>query len=186
MAHSQTVKLQAYTLFLQGNTYESIADDLKENFSLQSLSPTTVRNWAESEDGQGETWHDHRRKVMNMCRHHVEVQTAGKAAAIRQKAETIQEALYDQITGEKAPKATSLEGATYAFKTISEFVLSLEKASENMAPLAIVQSILEIFRDIPEVNQAIEKHWPVIRDEIKKRMSQSQGPVIEVSSISHG
>jgi HD-GYP domain-containing protein (c-di-GMP phosphodiesterase class II) len=109
-------------------------------------------------------------------RRNVEEAAATKLADLRSKSETILEALYNQITA-KSPKVKSFEGAVYAFKTISEFSLALdEKNSEQLHPLLVVQAMLEVFQEIPEVRRAIKGNWERIYREIQDRLKMEQAP----------
>lgn len=185
MAYNDSVKLRAYNLFLQSLSYEAIAETIRREFNLNKLSPTTVRNWAEKADAGGGTWIEYRQNVRALMRRNVNEANAGRAAEIQSKAETIQQALFDRITSEEAPKVSSMEGGAYAFKTISEFILALDKKNgSDMSPLLVVQAMLEIFKEIPDVRRAIEKHWKYIRDRIDGRMNGDSAAVIEVKKIS--
>lgn len=178
MAYKETVKLRAYTLYLQGMNFEQIAKQLKKDFNLPKLGGQTVAMWAEKPDSSGQTWDEHRERVRTAMRQNAEEAYKTRYAEIRMKAETIQEALYDQIVGENA-KIKSFEGAVYAFKGISEFVINLSEAEHNnQHPVVIVQAMLEVFREIPAVKKAIKDNWAKIARGIQARLSD-QG-VIEV------
>lgn len=172
MSHREDVKLRAYTQYLQGLNYERIAAQLKKDFDLPKLRGQTVKTWAEKPDDDGHTWEEHRAKVRASMRQNTDEAYRTRYAEIRAKAETIQEALYDQLTDEKRAKIKSFEGAVYAFKGISEFVISLsEMEHNNQHPVIIVQAMLEVFREIPAVRKAIKDNWERIAREIQARLA---------------
>lgn len=171
MAYNDTHKLRAYTLYLQGISYDKIAEQLRSDFSLPRLSGVTIKNWAETADIKGETWEDQRRKVRHILRQNVENVTASRMAELQAKTQTIQDSLYESLVGGKSPEIKSFEGAVYAFKTIAEFNLMLcEKHSNEVSPLLMAQAMLEIFQEIPEVKRAIKANWKKIQEEIKARL----------------
>jgi len=70
----------------------------------------------------------------------------------------------------------------YAFKTISEFTLALEsRGNEQMHPLLIVQAMMEVFQEIPEVRRAIKVNWTRIQEEIRTRLQDAR----EIRVIAH-
>jgi len=177
MAYTETIKLRAYTLFLQGMNYEQIAGKLKNDFSLPKLRGQTVKGWAEKTDSEGNTWEDHRVRVRESLRQGAEEAYRSRYAEIRRKAETIADSLYDQLVDGAQIKST--EGAAYAWKQMAEFAITLGEMEHNRShPVLIVQAMLDVFREIPAVRKAIQDNWPRIAKEIQARMS-AEG-VIEV------
>ena len=171
MAYKDTVKLRAYTLYLQGLNFEQIASALKKDFNLPKLRGQTIKSWAEKADDDGRTWDEHRNRVRESMRQNAEKAYRTRYAEIRAKAETISEKLYDQILDETV-KIKSYEGAIYAFKGISEFVINLSEMEHNSQhPVIIVQAMLEVFREIPAVRKAIKDNWARIAREIQGRLS---------------
>lgn len=178
MAYKDTVKLRAYTLYLQGLNFEQISSQLKKDFNLPKLRGQTIKSWAEKPDDDGRTWDEHRSRVRESMRQNAEESYRTRYAEIRAKAETISEKLYDQLLDETV-KIKSYEGAIYAFKGISEFVINLSEMEHNSQhPVIIVQAMLEVFREIPAVRKAIKDNWARIAREIQGRLS-GEG-VIEV------
>lgn len=178
MAYNDTIKLRAYTLYLQGASFEAIARQIKQDFKLKTLKSTTIKKWAQERGEDGLTWEEHRARVKRALMRTVNEAYRTKYAELRIKAETIQEALYKQLTSEKI-KIKSFEGAVYAFKGISEFVLTLSEAEHNKQhPVVIIQTMLEVFREIPAVRKAIQDNWPRIVREIRERL-QSDSLQIE-------
>jgi len=177
MAYKDTIKLRAYTLYLQGLNFEQIASQLRKDFGIAKLRGQTIKSWAEKPDEDGKTWEHHRSRVRDALRRSAEEAYKTRYAEIRAKAETIQEALYAQLIDEKA-KIKSFEGAVYAFKGISEFVINLsEMEHNNQHPLIIIQAMLEVFQEIPAVRKAIKDNWALIAKEIQGRLS---GDVIQI------
>ncbi len=177
MAYNDSVKFNAYSLYLQGLSYDDIATRVKTEMGLAKLRGATIRAWAEKSDEKGETWEDYRTKVRAVMRRNVDDVAASKLTELQTKTETILEALYAQITATKSPKIKSFEGAVYAFKTISEFSLALdEKNRDHLHPLLIVQAMLEVFQEIPDVRRAIKTNWERIYREIQERLQIGKAP----------
>lgn len=182
MAYGDNVKLRAYTLFLQGNSFEEIARSVRKDFALKTLKGQTIKTWAETPDKDGRVWEDNRIRVRSAMREGVHRAAAGEISEVRNKVKTIHQALYDQLIKKKVQKVSSFEGAVYAFKTLSEFMLKLEtKEAASLNPLLIVQAMLEIFREIPQVRKAIEQNWREIQEGISRRISR--GDDIEVTPL---
>jgi hypothetical protein len=169
MAYDNNIKMRAYSLYLQGLSYEDIARDIKSSFGV-NIATGTVRNWAEKPDGSKSTWGDYRAKIRIEVRKNIDISEKDRVEKIRERASAIQEKLFDQIIDESAPGVNSMEGAVYAFKTISEFVIKLDEKNRDTNPLAIVQTMLEIFWDIPEVRTSIQKNWQRVETGIKSRI----------------
>jgi len=167
MAYQDFVKIRAYALFLQGITYEETARLLAKEFKIK-ITPNTIKNWAEKKDSRGGSWIDYRTETRAVAMQTVEVAEQSRIVKIRDKAETLTEKIYDQLTGDAAPKISSMDGGSYAFKSLAEFLLKLDqKTQENMSVVAVIQMVLEIFAEVPDVRKAIQKHWPAIEKEIR-------------------
>lgn len=174
MAYNDTIKLRAYSMYLQGSGYEDIARTLRDEYGEKKLKGSTVRAWAEKPDDKGDTWADHRNRVKAVMRRNVEDMATTRIAELKSKTETILESLYMQMTT-KVPKIKSFEGAIYAFKTISEFSLALDdKNRDQIHPLLVVQAMLEVFQEIPEVRRAIKTNWERIYNEIQDRLKMEK------------
>lgn len=181
MAYNETIRLRAYTLYLQGFNFEQIARALKSDFRLKTMKSATIKKWAYEKDENGLTWEDHRLRVKKALIKTVNEAYRTRYAELRVKAETIQEALYKQLTSEKI-KIKSFEGAVYAFKGISEFVLALSEAEHSKQhPVVIIQTMLEVFKEIPAVRKAIADNWGRIVHEIRERL-QSDTIAIEYTN----
>jgi hypothetical protein len=188
MAYSDSVKIRAYSLFIQGTAHEEIARILRKEFGI-TISAGTVRNWAETKDSRGMTWEEQRSAIRSTVQHNIEVSGAARLSEIREKVGTIQEKLYEQLISKKAPKIGSFEGAVYAFRTIADFGVKLDqKASEEINVLVVIQTMLEIFAEVPEIRKVIQKHWKHVENEIKVRIMHEE-PVaepIEIKKITDG
>jgi hypothetical protein len=170
MAYPDYIKIRAYALFIQGNTYEETARLLAKEFKVK-ITPNTIKNWAEKKDSHGGSWIDYRNDTRAVAMQTVEVAETSRIVKIRDKAETLTEKIYDQLTGDAAPKISSMDGGSYAFKSLSEFLLKLDqKTQENMSVVSIIQMVLEIFAEVPEVRKIIQKHWASIEKEIRIRI----------------
>ncbi len=170
MAYQDFIKIRAYALFIQGTTYEETARMLAKDFGI-TITPNTIKNWAEKTDSRGGTWIDYRNETRTVAKQTVEVAEQARVVKIRDKADTLQEKLYEQLTGENAPKVGSAEGGLYAWKAVSEFLIKLDKKSqEDVSIIVVIQIMLEIFAEVPEVRNIIKKHWSHIEKEIRIRI----------------
>lgn len=166
MAYNDGVKLTAYTFYLQGLGFEEVARKTRAAHKLRTLKGQTVESWSKSGG-----WDSLRDEVRNKVRKFHDKEAESLLSQMQLKSETIMESLYEQLTAESAPKISSYEGAVYAFKNISEFLLTLDKRKgETMQPLVIVQTLLEVFQHIPSIRNEIKKHWPKIQKEISSRI----------------
>lgn len=170
MAFRDAIKIRAYALFLQGITYEETARILAKDFKIK-ITPNTIKNWAEKKDSRGGCWIDYRTETRAVAMQTVEVTEQSRIVSVRDKAAHLSEILYDKLVAEAGPKVSSFDGGSYAYKNLTEFVLKLDqKTQENMSVVAIIQMMLEIFAEVPEVRQVIKKHWPAIEKEIRVRI----------------
>ena len=170
MAYQDSVKIRAYALFIQGTSYEETARILAKDFKI-TITPNTIKNWAEKKDSRGGTWIDYRRDTRAVAMQTVEVAEKSRIVSIRDKAQILTEKIYDQLVGEAVPKISSYDGGAYAFKSIADFMLKLDqKTQENTSVVSIIQMMLDIFGEVPDVRKIIVKHWPEIEKEIRIRI----------------
>ncbi len=170
MAYSDSIKIKAYALVIQGTTYEETARVISREFGVK-ITPNTIKNWAEKKDVHGRSWLDYRNETRAVAMQTVEAREKNRILTIRDKAEILTEKIYDQLTGKAAPKISSMDGGSYAFKSLSEFMLKLDqKSQENVSIVMVVQLMLEIFAKVPDVKKAIQKHWQKIEKEISVRI----------------
>lgn len=181
MAYDENKKLFAYTLFMQSLNPEEIAEKIKQTYKLTKFSANTIRRWALEQNRDGLTWYDHRSRVLQIARTRVEKSSATKLSEIQSKTDTLIETIYTMLMEKLESKKidfSSLDGGLYALKTFLDFSMKLEdRQSGAMSPLLIVQTLLQIFQSIPEVNAAIRKHWDEITREIQNRMPVQPKPV---------
>ncbi|MCL2154173.1 MAG: hypothetical protein FWH53_00770 [Leptospirales bacterium] len=170
MSYNDNVKIRAYSLFIQGTSYEEAARLLSKDFAI-SITPNTIKNWAEKKDKRGFSWADYRSDIRDVARQTVESVEKNRLVEIRDKTRTLVDSFYDQIVDDAALKVSSKDGALYAFKTLADFELKLEeKTKENMSVLVIIQMVLEIFSEVPDVKRVIQKYWKQIEKEIRIRV----------------
>lgn len=170
MAYSDSVKIRAYALFIQGITYEETARLLSKEFKIK-ITPNTIKNWAEKKDSRGGTWIDYRNDTRAVAMQTVEIAEKSRIVSIRDKVETVTEKIYEQLISDAAPKISSMDGGGYALKSLGEFLIKLDqKAQDNMSVVAIIQMMLEIFVEVPDVKKVILQHWPEIEKEIRVRI----------------
>jgi len=181
MAYRDFVKIRAYSIFIQGTTYEETARILSRDFSIK-IAPNTIKNWAEKKDSRGCTWIDYRAETRAVAMRTVETVEKNRVVSIRDKVETLTEKMYDQLTGDGAPRVRSMDGGSYALKNLYDFLLKLDqKTQENMSVVAIIQMMIDIFTGVPEVKKAILKHWPEIEKEIRIRILHQSPESIDFS-----
>ncbi len=170
--YNDAIKLRAYTLFLSpGHSPGGIADVLKTDYP--KITAKTVRRWSEEPDNSGQTWHDKKAMVERDVRKRLEGQAASISAQVRSRTETLLSSLYERLTND-APEIKSFEGAGYLFKTLSSFLIELEKGEkERWHPAVAGQIILEELNAIPEVRKIINKHWKNITERIRQRLDHA-------------
>lgn len=165
MAYSSAIKLRAYTLYLQGDSFEGVAIKIREEFSVK-ITANTIRLWEEEEN-----WENERQKLGALMRENTQERITTKLTELAEKANIIQETLFKRMMDTAPPKISSMEGVTYAWKTISEFLVTLnQQSTRDMSPIVVVQALLDILGAIPAVRDAIEQNWPQIEKEISARI----------------
>lgn len=166
MAYNDGVKLTAYTFYLQGLAFEEVARKTRAVHKLKSLKGQTVESWAD--DGG---WEKMREGVRTQVRKYHEEEATSLLSQLSVKSETIMATLYEQLTEKAAPKISSYEGAVYAFRAMADLLLSLDKKrGETIQPIMVVHTLLEVFQEIPQIREAIKKHWPKIQAAISSRI----------------
>ena len=191
MAYNDGVKLTAYTFYLQGLAFEEVSRKTRAVHKLKTLKGQTIEAWAKSGD-----WESLRNDVRVQVRKYHDKEAESLLSQLQLKSETILESLYAQLASKSAPGISSYEGAVYAFKGISEFLLTLDKRKgETVQPIMIVQILLEVFQRIPSIRNEIKKHWPKIQKEISKQIGlpvppsvgeRSQAKEIDITPATRG
>ncbi len=173
MSYSDSVKIRAYSMFLQGDSFEAIAKALSQELEKR-VSPTTIKNWASKEDSQGKTWHDFRTETRAVATRNVEIAEQSRIESMASKTRTLQDKVYEGLLEDFSIK--SPEGAIYAFKALGEFELKLNKEIRgDKSTVVIIQTMLDLFCEIPEVGNAVNKHFSKIAKLIEERILQSEG-----------
>jgi len=186
MAYQDHIKIRAYTLFLNGTSFEETAKILSKDFKI-SISANTIKNWSEKKDGKGLSWVDYRLDIRGSARQIIETKEVNRLAAVRDKTYMLAEKLYEQLISDNAPKLKSPEGGAYAYKTIVEYSLKLcEKTQGGKEIAVIIQMVMDIFSEVPEVRKAIMKHWKHIEKEMRGRILQENPESIEAQKMIEG
>ena len=170
MSYPDSIKIRAYAFVVQGISYEESARKIIKEYGVK-ISANTIKNWAEKKDIHGRTWKDYRDDTRAVAMQTVNAVEKSRLVKMRDKADTLQEKLYEQLTAKTAPKVGSAEGGMYAWKAVAEFLMKLDqKSQENVSIVMVVQTMLEIFAGVPDVKKAIQKHWQLIEKEIRIRI----------------
>ena len=186
MAYQDHIKIRAYTLYINGTSFEETAKTLSKDFQI-SITANTIKNWSEKKDNRGFSWEDYRSEIRAIARQTVETAEKNRLVSIRDKTGTLLEGLYNQMTADAAPKLGSYDGGSYAFRSLAEFLLKLdEKAKDGMSEIAIIQMVLDIFSGVPDVGKAINKHWEQIEKEIRIRILHESPENIESQKMIEG
>ncbi|HNF17509.1 MAG TPA: hypothetical protein PK453_27875 [Leptospiraceae bacterium] len=182
------VQIDAFSLYLhhaeEKEKYEKITELLKEKHKNLKISVSSVRRWAETPDENGETWKDKRQSVLQEVRREKQQVFKSHIAEMEYKSGVLWRSIYDNLTGENAPKLKSYEGAVYAAKTMMEFNMLLkQKNQDEISPAMIIDLILEIFQSDPKFCKLLKARWSFIETALQKRMSEFALPekVINVS-----
>lgn len=168
--YSDNARVDAYTNFLLGESFEQIAEKLKKNYP--KITSVTIRDWAKREN-----WERKKQLVLNSSIEKANDFARASNVERLRKGTKIEEVLYHKIIDSNLePK--SLEGAAYALTALGKFNQDLElKLTTDSSPLLIVQAMLDIFKDVPQVKKAIEKHWPRIEKSIRLKLSGLEPPI---------
>jgi len=170
MSYSDIIKIRAYTLFIQGTSYEETARKISEEFG-KKISAGTIRKWAEAKDAKGSSWREYRSETRVVAQRTIESKEKNRLVKIRDKVETIVERLYDNLTDTTVPKVSSYDGGSYALKAMADFLLKLDdKAGKQVDAIVVCQTVIEIFGSIPSIREAIEAHWQELEKEIRIRI----------------
>lgn len=177
MSYSDNIKSKAFMLYAQGFSFAEIAARLKGEEGASKLTKGAIRRWAEKPDDLGRTWKDRKRDISLL------VQESETEAAVRQRKELVKDSgnilseIMDEIRSGSLEFKTK-DAAIYAFKALADWqAKTLDKDSKagDMGALGVIQTMLEIFAEVPDVRAAVQLHWPHIEREIKKRILAEGG-----------
>lgn len=171
--YNEQVKLTAFERYLLGETPEQIATHVRSQTGGKT-SPLTIKKWSQTPDEQGKTWQTRREYIQTALRESAEQRSQSILEHHQTRAETIYEALYERLVGENSPEVKTYEGAVYAFKALSEFIIKTQQSKEQPGALYIVQTLLETLQEHPEINRAIRKHWPALQKKFRERLIENE------------
>lgn len=165
--YSDSIKLEAENLWYKGHTIAEIQKALSKK--KPGIQYSTIQKWVYTKNKKtNKNWDDYKQEIINSSREIVKNQNQNRYIALKQKAEILQDNLYKQLT-ETNLEVKSYEGGTYAFKTISEFVLLIEDKYEGKKTVKEVIAILiDTLNQVPEVRDAIYKN----SNEIEKKLNE--------------
>ena len=185
MAYQDHVKIKAYTLFINGTSFEEIAKTLSKSFKI-AITANTIKNWSEKKDRKGLSWADYRTDIREVAKQTIDAQEKNRIVAARDKVDTLTEKLYTRLVEESAMKVSSYDGGMYALRTFLDFGIKLDEKTQGKTDgLAIIQMVLDIFYEVPEVRKSIQKHWKHIEKEIRIRILH-ENPDLESQKMIEG
>jgi hypothetical protein len=173
MAYNDSIKLEAENLFHRGHNLNQIVEILKKKHP--KISYTTVEKWANTQDKKGKIWEDYKKEIIVQAREISHKSLANKYAEMKQKAEIIKEGLEQTLLSGNL-QIKSIEGAIYAWKGLSEFIILIEEKYESKrTPKEIVLEFLDILNSVPQIKDVLKKHWNLVEDELKRRLENEWG-----------
>jgi hypothetical protein len=173
MAYNDSIKLEAENLFHRGYNLNQITELLAKKYP--KISYVTISKWATTKDKNGKIWEDYKKEIIVRAREISHKSLANKYAEMKQKAEIIKEGLEHTLLSGKL-EVKSIEGAIYAWKGLSEFIILIEEKYESKrTPKEIVLEFLDILNTVPQIRDALKKNWNLVEDELKRRLENEWG-----------
>lgn len=170
--YSESVKNRAYTLFLQGQNPEQIADIMHESYP--KITANTIRSWAEKTDDSGDTWTEKRSDVDRAVRRRMEDHSASVRSRTKMKVNTLAQAVYDKVVNEAGKAlidAKDLTGITFALQSLFKFQLQLDDEEQSrFNPLQAAQMIMDTLNEFPGVRKEIKVIWPQFQKKLTARL----------------
>lgn len=168
MAYSAGLKIEAENLYHKGYNINQITEILKKKYP--KLSHTTVLKWSQEKDENGKVWEDYKKDILVQARQISHQSIANRYGAMKEKAEIIKEGLEKTLLSGNL-EIKSIEGAIYAWKGLSEFIILIEeKYEKKRTPKEIVLEFLDILNTVPEIQITLKKYWPKVETELKRRL----------------
>lgn len=168
--YSKQVQLEAELLYLKGYSINQIVTTLQKKYP--KLSHNTVTKWATTPDQYGKTWEDYKNQTIQQARELTHKNIATRYAEIKTKAEIIKQNLEETLLANKF-EIKSVENAIYAWKGLAEFILLIEEKYETKrTPKEIVLEFLDILNTVPQIKDVLRKHWNLVEEELKRRLTQ--------------
>lgn len=153
--YSANARVEAYTHFLLGDSFEVIADKLKKSY--KKISHVTIREWATSEN-----WELKRSIVIKSSIERVESKARDILTTQLDKGTLLEKKLFDSLISETVG-LKSTEGGVYAWTALSKFNREVhEKLNSESSPLLVIQLFMEVLNSVPSVKKVIEKNWSKI------------------------
>lgn len=166
--YDDMAKDKAFRLFVIGKSITEIAKELKSEWP--TVSKSTVAKWAKEKDARGLTWGERRMQITVARDENLDSRLSADRKNILKQSIALKEDLYTKMA---SANVKTLEGAIFAFDKISKFILELSEADKkNPHPMEVVHALMEVFREIPEVREVIEKHWDSIQRNIAMRLER--------------
>ncbi|MEJ5361114.1 MAG: hypothetical protein WHV26_03540 [Spirochaetota bacterium] len=156
--YSDIIKSEAFVLYCQGLSYRKIAEILQANPGCETITHTTIKKWAETPDISGHTWIDRRNKVTS------HLQKLEEASVVRQhkdvilRTEEIKDKILSELESNNLQFKTKAE-AVYAFLAIEKWQKHIKDEHKRVTIEDQVSMLFDAMQEIPEVAQAIQKHW---------------------------
>lgn len=156
--YSDIVKSEAFVLFCQGLSYRKIAEILQANPGCEKITHTTIKKWAETPDMQGKTWIDRRSTVMMQLQKIEEASVARQHKDVILRTEEIKDKILAELESDSLQFKTKAE-AVYAFLAIEKWQKNIKDESKRITIEDQVSMLFDAMQEIPEVAQAIQRHW---------------------------
>lgn len=160
--YTNTDKEQAFRIYFETGSISETTRRMKK--FLPHISKATVSGWSKEKDGRGLDWLARRQEIQAASNKGLDKQLASDRKEILGNAQAFRERILAQLP---VLEAKTLEGATFAFTSLSKFILEqsgADRDSQQTAREATTALILAL-KDDPEIADILERKWP----EIEKR-----------------
>lgn len=163
-------KEHAFRVFYETGSISETARQIRKTHP--KISKATIAKWANEKDARGKTWVDRRTEIQAAHHDRVDDQLATDRKEILSNAQRFRDRLIEQLP---VLDAKTLEGATFAFTSLSKFILEQSGADRDSEQTArdAVQSLILALKDDAEIGDMLERKWP----EIEKRFYEHLGRI---------
>ncbi len=154
--YSDLDKSEAFLLFCNGFSYRKIAEILSSRLGCESISHSTIKNWAETPDSSGTTWEERKND------YHIIVRDCEKNSVIKQKIDIMEKTdnIIEKVLKEMEDlKFKTLDSGIYAFTKIYEFQQKIKDRTKRIAIEEQVRLLIDSMNENAEVKAVLEKHW---------------------------
>ncbi len=165
--YDDITKSQAFVLFCQGVSFRKIAEVLSTHPGCEKITHSTIKSWSEVPDGNGRTWEDRKTECLALTDKIEKNVIVRNRAEILKETDTVLNSILDEIRGKNLEFKTK-DAAIYAFKALAEWSEKIKDKEKRISIEDQVTMLLDAMNEIPEVAEALSKHWTEINEKFQK------------------